>query len=89
VPTRSPEARSPRPGGDIAGAFVDLARRSQILVHRQLSLLASRERRSGDPNELGALFRLDHLTSRMRRHAENLITLSGTAPGRRGACRSP
>ncbi|MEU1531936.1 sensor histidine kinase [Streptomyces fagopyri] len=66
----------------ISGVFVNLARRSQVLVHRQLSLLDSMERRSEDPDELGDLFRLDHLTTRMRRHAENLIILSGAAPGR-------
>ncbi|MDN0196607.1 nitrate- and nitrite sensing domain-containing protein [Streptomyces sp. S.PNR 29] len=66
----------------ISGVFVNLARRSQILVHRQLSLLDSMERRSDDPNELSDLFRLDHLTTRMRRHAESLIILSGAAPGR-------
>lgn len=66
----------------ISGVFVNLARRSQILVHRQLSLLDSMERRSEDPDELSDLFRLDHLTTRMRRHAESLITLSGAAPGR-------
>ncbi|GAA2932284.1 MULTISPECIES: sensor histidine kinase [Streptomyces] len=66
----------------ISGVFVNLARRSQTLVHRQLSLLDSMERRSDDPNELSDLFRLDHLTTRMRRHAESLIILSGAAPGR-------
>lgn len=66
----------------ISGVFVNLARRSQVLVHRQLSLLDSMERRSDDPGELGDLFRLDHLTTRMRRHAESLIILSGAAPGR-------
>jgi signal transduction histidine kinase len=66
----------------ISGVFVNLARRSQVLVHRQLSLLDSMERRSEDPNELSDLFRLDHLTTRMRRHAESLIILSGAAPGR-------
>ncbi|MBR8640302.1 sensor histidine kinase [Streptomyces tuirus] len=66
----------------ISGVFVNLARRSQILVHRQLSLLDSMERRSDDPDELSDLFRLDHLTTRMRRHAESLIILSGAAPGR-------
>ncbi|MGW0577880.1 sensor histidine kinase, partial [Streptomyces sp. NPDC002920] len=68
--------------GGISGVFVNLARRSQILVHRQLRLLDSMERRSDDPNELSDLFRLDHLTTRMRRHAESLIILSGAAPGR-------
>ncbi|MGW4160948.1 sensor histidine kinase [Streptomyces sp. NPDC004788] len=66
----------------ISGVFVNLARRSQVLVHRQLNLLDSMERRVDDPGELGDLFRLDHLTTRMRRHAESLIILSGAAPGR-------
>ncbi|WP_405667649.1 nitrate- and nitrite sensing domain-containing protein [Streptomyces sp. NBC_01166] len=66
----------------ISGVFVNLARRSQVLVHRQLTLLDGMERRADDPGELGDLFRLDHLTTRMRRHAESLIILSGAAPGR-------
>lgn len=66
----------------ISGVFVNLARRSQVLVHRQLNLLDSMERRAEDPDELSDLFRLDHLTTRMRRHAESLIILSGAAPGR-------
>ncbi|MFF5454189.1 nitrate- and nitrite sensing domain-containing protein [Streptomyces sp. NPDC012950] len=66
----------------ISGVFVNLARRSQVLVHRQLNLLDAMERRADDPGELDDLFRLDHLTTRMRRHAESLIILSGAAPGR-------
>ncbi|MFJ9691008.1 nitrate- and nitrite sensing domain-containing protein [Kitasatospora sp. NPDC101183] len=66
----------------VSGVFVNLARRSQVLVHRQLTLLDSMERRTEDPSELADLFRLDHLTTRMRRHAEGLIILSGAAPGR-------
>ncbi|MEU9416559.1 nitrate- and nitrite sensing domain-containing protein [Streptomyces sp. NPDC048272] len=66
----------------VSGVFVNLARRSQVLVHKQLTLLDSMERRSDDPGELDDLFRLDHLTTRMRRHAESLIILSGAAPGR-------
>ncbi|NEA72058.1 sensor histidine kinase [Streptomyces sp. SID13588] len=66
----------------VTGVFVNLARRSQVLVHRQLALLDSMERRTEDPGELEDLFRLDHLTTRMRRHAEGLIILSGAAPGR-------
>ncbi|MCX4529347.1 nitrate- and nitrite sensing domain-containing protein [Streptomyces sp. NBC_01551] len=71
----------------VSGVFVNLARRSQVLVHKQLTLLDSMERRADDPGELGDLFRLDHLTTRMRRHAESLIILSGAAPGR--AWRTP
>ncbi|WP_431963467.1 sensor histidine kinase [Actinacidiphila sp. bgisy160] len=66
----------------VSGVFVNLARRSQVLVHRQLALLDSMERRTEDPGELEDLFKLDHLTTRMRRHAEGLIILSGAAPGR-------
>ncbi|WP_346780872.1 nitrate- and nitrite sensing domain-containing protein [Streptomyces sp. SPB162] len=66
----------------VTGVFVNLARRSQVLVHRQLALLDGMERRTEDPGELEDLFRLDHLTTRMRRHAESLIILSGAAPGR-------
>ncbi|MET9611475.1 sensor histidine kinase [Kitasatospora indigofera] len=66
----------------VSGVFVNLARRSQVLVHRQLTLLDAMERRTDDPAELDDLFRLDHLTTRMRRHAEGLIILSGAVPGR-------
>ncbi len=66
----------------VSGVFVNLARRSQVLVHRQLTLLDAMERRTEDPAELDDLFKLDHLTTRMRRHAEGLIILSGAVPGR-------
>ncbi len=54
----------------ISEVFVNLARRNQALLHRQLSLLDTMERRTEDPSELSDLFRLDHLATRMRRHAE-------------------
>jgi hypothetical protein len=62
--------------------FRNLAWRSQSLLHRQLALLDRMERKSTDPGTLEELFQLDHLTTRMRRHAEGLIILSGEAPGR-------
>ncbi|HEY1617495.1 MAG TPA: nitrate- and nitrite sensing domain-containing protein [Streptosporangiaceae bacterium] len=62
--------------------FRNLARRSQVLLHRQLNLLDGMERRASEPDELEDLFRIDHLTTRMRRHAEGLIILSGESPGR-------
>jgi signal transduction histidine kinase len=62
--------------------FRSLARRSQSLLHRQLTLLDQMERRATDPEALDDLFRLDHLTTRMRRHAEGLVILSGAPPGR-------
>jgi hypothetical protein len=61
---------------------VSLARRTQTLVHRQLKLLDTMERNETNAEELAVLFRVDHLATRMRRNAENLIVLSGSAPGR-------
>ncbi|WP_189309517.1 sensor histidine kinase [Streptomyces brasiliensis] len=66
----------------VADVFVNLARRSQVLLHKQLTLLDTMERRTEDTDELADLFRLDHLTTRMRRHAEGLVILSGAAPSR-------
>jgi signal transduction histidine kinase len=66
----------------ISDIFRNLARRSQSLLHRQLTLLDAMERRANEPDQLADLFRIDHLTTRMRRHAESLIILSGDAPAR-------
>src|SRR5581483_353304 len=73
------EARLRRGLNDV---FRSLARRSQSLLHRQLTLLAQMERRASDPEALDDLFRLDHLTTRMRRHAEGLVILAGAPAGR-------
>jgi signal transduction histidine kinase len=62
--------------------FRNLARRSQVLLHRQLGLLDGMERRAEEPDQLEDLFRIDHLTTRMRRHAEGLIVLAGDSPAR-------
>jgi signal transduction histidine kinase len=62
--------------------FLNISMRNQSLLHRQLKMLDSMERRTSDPTALAELFRLDHLTTRMRRHAEGLIILSGSTPGR-------
>ncbi len=62
--------------------FVSLARRNQSLLQRQLRLIDALEQKASDPAALADLFALDHLTTRMRRHAESLAILSGAAPGR-------
>ncbi|WP_328345032.1 sensor histidine kinase [Micromonospora sp. NBC_00421] len=67
---------------NVREVFLSLARRTQALVHRQLTLLDAMERREHDAEELEDLFRVDHLATRMRRNAENLIVLSGATPGR-------
>ncbi|MEV0150990.1 MULTISPECIES: nitrate- and nitrite sensing domain-containing protein [unclassified Nonomuraea] len=66
----------------VSHVFVNLARRNQTLLHRQLIQLDSMERHTEQPEILADLFKLDHLTTRMRRHAESLIILSDQAPGR-------
>ncbi|MGW5103746.1 nitrate- and nitrite sensing domain-containing protein [Streptomyces sp. NPDC004100] len=63
--------------------LLNIARRNQALVHRQLKLVDTLERSTEDPELLRRLFLIDHLTTRMRRHAESLIILSGATPGRR------
>ncbi len=62
--------------------FRNLARRNQSLLTRQLELLDAMERRIHDPEELADLFRVDHLTTRMRRHAEGLLIVAGSSSGR-------
>jgi Nitrate and nitrite sensing/HAMP domain len=66
----------------IGDMFTNLARRSQTLIDRQLELIDNLERNEADPETLEHLFRLDHLATRMRRNAEDLIVLSGADPGR-------
>ncbi len=67
----------------IADLFLNLARRSQSLIDRQLKMIDELEREEPDPDALERLFQLDHLATRMRRNAEDLIVLSGANPPRR------
>ncbi|RCG30657.1 sensor [Sphaerisporangium album] len=62
--------------------FRNLARRNQSLLHRQLTHLDTMQRKTNAPDAQADLFRLDHLTTRMRRQAEGLIILSGAPAGR-------
>ena len=63
--------------------FINLSRRSQGLVQRQLKLIDSLERSEEDPEVLDHLFQLDHLATRMRRNSENLLVLAGTESAKR------
>jgi signal transduction histidine kinase len=67
----------------IAEMFVNVARRDQVLLNRQLSFIDALERSEEDPKTLADLFRLDHLATRMRRNAESLLILAGIDTGRR------
>ncbi|MYY81699.1 ATP-binding protein, partial [Streptomyces sp. SID335] len=62
--------------------FVNLARRLQSLVHREISLLDELENEVEDPELLKGLFHVDHLATRIRRHAENLAVLGGAVSRR-------
>ncbi|MFI0266289.1 sensor histidine kinase [Streptomyces luteogriseus] len=62
--------------------FVNLARRLQSLVHREISILDELENEMEDPDLLKGLFHVDHLATRIRRHAENLAVLGGAVSRR-------
>ncbi|MGN9774468.1 nitrate- and nitrite sensing domain-containing protein [Micromonospora sp. H33] len=84
-------ARAVRPlTGTASGAtsaprelFLQLTRRNQGLLRAQLDLLDEMERRDRAPEDAADLFRLDHLTTRIRRNVEKLVTLAGGTPARR------
>ncbi len=69
--------------GNLNAMFINLSRRSQSLIERQLSLIDSLEQSEQDPGRLTSLFRLDHLATRMRRNSENLLVLAGHEVTRR------
>ncbi|QUH04740.1 nitrate- and nitrite sensing domain-containing protein [Saccharopolyspora erythraea] len=64
-------------------SFINVSRRSQSLLERQLRLFEQLERDEEDPDQLATLFQLDHLATRMRRNNENLMVLSGSDLARR------
>lgn len=65
---------------NINAMFLNLSRRTQRLVERQLSVLDRMEAEEQDSETLGGLFELDHLATRMRRNSENLLVLAGQDP---------
>ncbi|WP_245674799.1 nitrate- and nitrite sensing domain-containing protein [Herbidospora cretacea] len=68
---------------NISAMFVNLSRRTQTLVERQIALIDGLEQGEQDEARLGNLFKLDHLATRMRRNSENLLVLAGQEPARR------
>ena len=74
------EAALRRSVGDM---FLNLARRSQSLIERQLEVIDELEASGSEADVRAGLGELDHLATRMRRNAENLIILSGSEPARR------
>lgn len=70
---------------NIADSFVNLGRRNQNLLDRQLEFITELEQSETEPEELESLFRLDHLATRMRRNAESLLVLAGVESPRQWA----
>ncbi len=86
VAQRSAVAAAAEEARTRAGAnavFLNIAHRSQAIVHRQLQVLDEAERAENDSDQLARLFQLDHLSTRERRNAENLIIMGGQQPRRR------
>jgi len=70
---------------NISDSYINLGRRNQNLLSRQLDFITELERNETDPDSLEGLFRLDHLATRMRRNAESLLVLAGIEPPRQWA----
>src|SRR6185295_19369028 len=62
--------------------LVNLARRNQSMLYRQLDIINQLEDKERDPDALADLFKIDHLATRIRRNAENLLVLAGEQPPR-------
>src|SRR5215469_14742483 len=69
--------------GNVNAMFVNLSRRSQSLVERQIRLIDDLEQGEQDADRLASLFQMDHLATRMRRNSENLLVLAGHDESRR------
>ncbi|HET9897348.1 MAG TPA: nitrate- and nitrite sensing domain-containing protein [Streptosporangiaceae bacterium] len=69
--------------GNVNAMFVNLSRRSQSLVERQIRLIDELEQGEQDSERLSSLFQMDHLATRMRRNSENLLVLAGHESSRR------
>ena len=72
-----------------ADMFVNLGRRNNSLLKRQLRFIDGLERNEADPETLDSLYKLDHLATRMRRNAESLLVLAGERSPRRWSARVP
>ncbi len=69
--------------GNVNAMFVNLSRRSQSLVERQIRVITHLEQGEQDSKRLASLFQMDHLATRMRRNSENLLVLAGHELSRR------
>lgn len=63
--------------GKSGSMFVNLSRRSQALVERQLRLIESLEHGEQDRQRLASLARLNRIAMRIHRNSQNLLVLAG------------
>jgi signal transduction histidine kinase len=71
--------------GNVNAMFVNLSRRSQSMIERQIRMITRLEQGEQDSKRLASLFQMDHLATRMRRNSENLLVLAGHELSRRGS----
>jgi hypothetical protein len=69
--------------GSLNAMFISLSRRSVPLIDRLARMIDAMEQNEDDPDQLGNLFAMDHLVTRMRRNSENLLVLAGEEPVRK------
>lgn len=62
--------------------FANVAKRTRSLVSRQLALVDELERDEQNERMLASLYQLDHLSTRLRRTADNLLVIAGTREDR-------
>ncbi|MFV0258317.1 MAG: sensor histidine kinase [Acidimicrobiales bacterium] len=74
---------------DIETVLLNLGRRNQQLIGRQLRFIDQLEHHESDPDVLRNLFLLDQMATRMRRNAESLLVLAGEDPPRRSNAPQP
>jgi hypothetical protein len=60
--------------------YVNLSRRSQTLVERQLRLIESLEHGEQDEHRLASLSKLNRIAIRMHRNSQNMLILAGQEP---------
>lgn len=82
APVPSTVTETDRYRASLSDLLVNLARRNQSLLDRQVALIGALEQRERDPDVLQELFKLDHLATRVRRNAESLLVLAGDEPPR-------
>lgn len=62
---------------NVSAMFAGVGRRVGNLIGRQLAMIDVLESAEEDPGTLHTLYRLDHISTRLRRNASSLVVLSG------------